>query len=106
MAVDTRLADGEPARIDLVFDRHERRRDRLARAEMLKPAAIGGKTSVINLELLALRLTETIGALDMGEVAAVFRVHLTDDEIAFLHLPRGRHPERMGIGIPIAIPQE
>src|SRR5947209_6403295 len=56
MAVDARLADGEPARIDLVLDRHERSRDCLARAKMLKPATVCGETAFIDLDLLALRL--------------------------------------------------
>ena len=77
-----------PRDVDLVLHRHHRGRDRLARPEVLKPALIGGKTSLVNLELLLLRLAEAIGALDMCEVAAELRVHLADDEVALFHRPR------------------
>ena len=93
-----------PRGIDLVFHCHECGRNCLARAEVLKAASICSKTSLINPELLLLRLAETVGALDMGEVAAVLRMHFADDEIAFLDLPHRRHSERMRIGIAIAIP--
>src|SRR5258708_2441591 len=95
MAVDACFADRKAMCVDLVFHGHERGRYRLPRTEVLESAPIRGEAPFINPELLFLRLAEAVGALDMREVAAVLGVHFADDEIAFLHPPYRRHPERM-----------
>ncbi len=46
------------------------------------------------------------GALDVGVVAAELGVHLADDEVALLHLARGRYPERVRIRIAVAGPEK
>jgi hypothetical protein len=42
----------------------------------------------------------------MGEVAAHLRMHLADDQVAALHLARGRHPERVRIRVAVAGPEK
>ena len=92
--------------VDLVLHRHERGRNRFARAEVLKAAPVSCKAAFVNLELLLLRLAQTVRAFDVGEIAAELRVHFADDKIALLHLPHGRHAERMRVGIAVAVPEE
>src|SRR5271166_7014100 len=55
VAVNAGLADAKPARIDLVLDCIERRRDRLAGPEILQPPIVGRDTALVDLDLLALR---------------------------------------------------
>ena len=74
--------------------------------EQVEPAPIGGEAGVVDVEIARLRLAEAEGPLDMGEVAAELRVHLADDHVALLQGTRGRHAERMRIGVLVGRPQE
>jgi hypothetical protein len=93
--VDARFADRKAARVDLVLDRHERGRDRLARPEMLQSAAVGGEASLVDVQLLFLGLAQAVGAFDMGEVAAELRVLSQMMRSPFSMARVGRHAEGM-----------
>ena len=92
---------------DLVAHRVHRGRDLACRGRSTSsPRSVGRDAALVDVELLRLRLAEAERALDMGEIAAELRMHLADDDVAALHRPRGRHAERMRIGMAIAGPQE
>ncbi len=66
VAVNARFADVAAERVDFVFHGHQRGRDRLARAEVLKSASVGGQAPLVDLELLFFRLAKTIGCVIFG----------------------------------------
>jgi hypothetical protein len=106
VAVNAGLADAEAAPFDGVAHRVHDFGDLCARLEQIEPAPVGGKARVVNVEIARLGLAQAERALDVGEIAAEFGMHLADDHVALRQRPRGGHAEWVRIGVRVGRPQE
>src|SRR5687767_11437880 len=76
VAMDAGLADTEARAGDLVAHRVHCDGDFRTRPEQREPAPVCGKARLVDVEVAWLRLAQAERALDMGEIAAEFRMHL------------------------------